>query len=198
MMLREISRVSRRTRRSSKRHTSAGAVLMNCDALFPEGFFFALRGGPPDVSPLFLSLMNPQGDFRELVAHVIEVLMDIFLKFPEDLQRRRSALPVFTAAERLSRPRIATEEGTTSASVLSHTGQAMRRSAFCFSKALPVLEPSLEFMAVPAFQIVNDHDFPPELCFYWLLAYHDTRISKKQPGFPDHPLRRGKILLPIS
>ena len=34
-------------------------------------------------------MMNPEGNLRKLITHVIEVLMDILMKFPEDLLRRR-------------------------------------------------------------------------------------------------------------
>jgi hypothetical protein len=59
--------------------------LDEADALFSQVFFFAPGGGPPDVSPVFFSVMNPQGDLRKLSAHIVKVLSDILLEFLQDL-----------------------------------------------------------------------------------------------------------------
>ena len=32
-------------------------------------------------------MVNPEGDLRKFFTHIIEVFMDVFLKFPEDLHR---------------------------------------------------------------------------------------------------------------
>ena len=56
------------------------------DTLVAQVLFFTLGCGPPDISPVFFSMVNPEGDLRKFFTHIIEVLMDVLLKFPEDLQ----------------------------------------------------------------------------------------------------------------
>lgn len=134
--------------------------LDELDALFPQSFFFAPGGGPSDVSAVFLSMVDPEGDFRKLVAHVIEVLMDVLLQFSEEFQRRLAVLRRYRSGTvgpspdhdgRRDQHRIR----------ISADGTCDELLQPLFIEGAPVLEPTLKFMAVTAFEIVDDHAFSP-------------------------------------
>ena len=130
------------------------------NALFPQGFFFAPGGGPADVSALFLSMMDPEGDFRKLVAHVIEVLMDVLLQRTDEFQRRLAVLRRCRSGTVVPSP----DHGRRSDQRRLRISADGTRDEFLqplFIEGAPVLEPTFKFMAVTALEIVDDHASSP-------------------------------------
>ena len=134
--------------------------LDELDALFPQGFFFAPGGGPADVSALFLSMMNPEGDFRKFLAHVIEVLMDVLLQRTEEFQRRLAVLRRCRSGTAVSSPDRNRRRDQHRLRI-SADGTRDEFLQPLFLESTPVLEPTLKFMAVAALEIVDDHAFSP-------------------------------------
>jgi hypothetical protein len=134
--------------------------LDELDALFPQGFFFAPGGGPADVSALFLAMMNPERNFRKLVAHVIEVLMDVLLQFLKEFQGRLAVLRRCRNGTAVSSP---DRDRRRDQRRLRISADGTRDDSLqpLFIKGAPVLEPTFKFMAVTAFEIVDDHASSP-------------------------------------
>jgi len=105
-------------------------------------------------------MMNPEGDFRKLVAHVIEVLMDVLLQRTDEFQRRLAVLHRCrsgTVGPSPDRDRRRDQHRLR----ISADGARDEFLQPLFIEGAPVLEPTLKFMAVTAFEIVDDHAFSP-------------------------------------
>jgi hypothetical protein len=161
--------------------------LNELDALFPQGFLFVYGGGPPDVPSVFLSMMNPEGDFRKLFANVIEVLINIFLKFPEGIQRRLAVLRCCRSSGTVVPSPDRDRRGNQYRFGISAHGTGDEFLRPLFLEGAPVLEPTLKFMAVAAFEIIDDQDFSPEID---LLVFFITIIFKTQTRLSFAPQSR--------